>query len=118
MNESEALIIPGMIESNEIKLLFNSASKIVLNDNDQISSKNNKIVVKLNEKPYIKRIVNAGIYICKPSTVGLIKDDESLPMTEVINRALNRKMVIKHFPLEDWIDIGNQSNLNLARGQY
>jgi len=36
MNESEALIIPGMIESNEIKLLFNSASKIVLNDNDQI----------------------------------------------------------------------------------
>ena len=82
-----------------------------------IDIQNNK-VNRITEKPTIERLVNAGIYLCRPSITDLIVANESLPMTEVIDRALSAKKVVKHYLLDDWIDIGNQASLDLARGNH
>ena len=68
-------------------------------------------VLKVTEKPTVNFLVNAGIYLLSPSVYRYIARDESLDMTDLIERLLNDGQRIVSFPiLEYWLDIGQHDD--------
>ena len=68
-------------------------------------------VKKVIEKLEQNLLINAGIYIIDPKIKKIIKNFEYLDMTDLINRALKKKLKIKIFPIhEKWLDYGLNKN--------
>ena len=68
-------------------------------------------VLKVTEKPTVSFLVNAGIYLLSPSVHHYIPKDESLDMTDLIERLLRDGQRIVSFPiLEYWLDIGQHDD--------
>ena len=67
----------------------------------------------LEEKPSIKHIVNAGIYVAKPEIISYISDNEYTDMTDVIEILLNSKKRVCVYQIADnrWTDIGHWDEL-------
>ena len=62
----------------------------------------------IEEKPELRVLCNAGIYVLSPEVLQLVRADESLDMPELIERALGEGMPVNVFPiLERWFDIGS-----------
>ena len=63
------------------------------------------------EKPTMSFLVNAGIYLLSPNVYRYIAKDESLDMTDLIERLLSDGQRIVSFPiLEYWLDIGQHDD--------
>ena len=68
-------------------------------------------VKKVIEKLEQNLLINAGIYVVDPKIKKIIKNFEYLDMTDLINRALKKKLKIKIFPIhEKWLDYGLNKN--------
>ena len=68
-------------------------------------------VLKVTEKPTMSFLVNAGIYLLNPNVHRYIAKDESLDMTDLIERLLSDGQRIVSFPiLEYWLDIGQHDD--------
>ena len=66
-----------------------------------------KVIEKLEQN----LLINAGIYLIDPKIKKIIKNSEYLDMTDLINRALNKKLKINVFPIhEEWLDYGLNKN--------
>lgn len=75
-------------------------------------------LVGMREKPSIRMLVNAGIYVVTPQVLDLITPNEEFPITELFNRALaNGLPVGAHLIEDEWLDVGRHDELNKARGQ-
>jgi len=74
---------------------------------------NGNVVKKVIEKLEQNLLINAGIYIVDPKIKKIIKNSEYLDMTDLINRALKKKLKINVFPIhEKWLDYGiNKSKI-------
>ena len=69
------------------------------------------IVKKVIEKLEQNILINAGIYLLDPKIKKIIKNSEYLDMTDLINRALKKKLKINVFPIhEKWLDYGLNKN--------
>lgn len=69
------------------------------------------------EKPTLMRMVNAGIYVLDPRTLGRIPREVQFPITELIEGCIQRKERVGAFELAgDWIDVGQWDQLKRARG--
>jgi dTDP-glucose pyrophosphorylase len=69
------------------------------------------VVKKVIEKLEQNLLINAGIYIVDPKIKKIIKSSEYLDMTDLINRALKKKLKINVFPIhEKWLDYGLNKN--------
>ena len=74
-------------------------------------------VVGLSEKPTWIGTVNAGIYAVEPSLVEEIPEGRSVPMTELIERCIERgDRVTAWRTVGEWHDIGRPDDLARARG--
>ncbi len=72
---------------------------------------NGNTVKKVIEKLEQNLLINAGIYILDPKIKKIIKNFEYLDMTDLINRALKKKLKVKIFPIhEKWLDYGLNKN--------
>jgi dTDP-glucose pyrophosphorylase len=70
----------------------------------------------LEEKPVMRRMVNTGIYVVNPGTLRRLRRGEEVPMTKLFQDLLDRGEPIGAFQiLEDWIDVGQQDQLQAAR---
>ena len=73
-------------------------------------------VRRLVEKPVVKSLINAGIYLLEPSVHSLIPAGEPCDMTEIIERLLQDGRPVAAFPVhEGWIDIGQQADYEEAQ---
>jgi dTDP-glucose pyrophosphorylase/CBS domain-containing protein len=64
-------------------------------------------VTGLTEKPVIRHLVNAGIYLLNPEVRQYIPADRRFDMTDLIGRLLEEKRKVICFPVhESWIDVG------------
>jgi dTDP-glucose pyrophosphorylase len=72
-------------------------------------------VTRMEEKPPIVRMVNAGIYVLDPSVVARVpKEEISIP--DVLEQCLAMGELVRAFEIEtDWIDVGQRDQLKLAR---
>jgi NDP-sugar pyrophosphorylase family protein len=74
-------------------------------------------VIGLFEKPTWTGTVNAGIYALDPVLVEEIPEGRSVPMTELIERCLERdERVTAWRTAGDWHDVGRPDDLSRARG--
>ena len=71
------------------------------------------------EKPSIKQLVNAGIYVINSSVMEFIKTDEYLDMPELISSCKGNKKNIIVYPIHEfWLDIGKPESLDKAHFEW
>jgi len=74
-------------------------------------------VLRLEEKPTVHRLVNAGIYVLNPELIARVPKNQEFPMPTLIDDALRRGEIVRGFEVQgDWIDVGQREQLAAARG--
>ncbi|MBX3205835.1 MAG: nucleotidyltransferase family protein [Labilithrix sp.] len=74
-------------------------------------------VLRFEEKPTVRRIVNAGMYVIDPVLVSRVPKDEEFQMPALIEDALRRGESVRGHEVQgDWIDVGQRDQLITARG--
>jgi dTDP-glucose pyrophosphorylase len=64
-------------------------------------------VTRLDEKPTYKFFINAGVYLIEPTVFTLIKHQEHLDATDLIDRLMTAGKKVVGFPIHEyWLDIG------------
>lgn len=73
---------------------------------------NDKGTPSLDEKPNLKHLINAGIYLLEPTIFNLVPKNNFLDMPDLIKRAKEKKYKINVFPVHEyWKDIGYPESL-------
>jgi dTDP-glucose pyrophosphorylase len=74
------------------------------------------LVTNVEEKPERSYLVNAGIYLLKPSLIPLVPDGERFDMTDLIKQALQEERKVVAFLVHEyWLDIGQHGDYELAQ---
>jgi NDP-sugar pyrophosphorylase family protein len=74
------------------------------------------MIVEIEEKPLITRLINAGMYVMEPAALSLIPINQEFPITELLGRLLQEAQPVGAFELMgDWIDVGLPEQLKVAR---
>lgn len=77
---------------------------------------NKKKIINIQEKPSFNFNINSGIYFFNHKIIELINKDEKIGAVELINRSIKKNKKVYNYPVyENWIDIGNHSDLIKAR---
>jgi dTDP-glucose pyrophosphorylase len=75
-------------------------------------------LVELREKPSEQFLINAGLYVLSPEALDLIPPNEAFPITEMFHRCSAKQLPVgAHIVQDDWIDVGQPSDLRRARGE-
>ena len=80
-------------------------------------------VIGIEEKPVVRLLINAGIYVMEPRTINYIPDEERFDMTDLITTlAKNDLKTFSYSISEYWRDIGQisdyeQANRDIALGE-
>ena len=73
-------------------------------------------VVGIEEKPILRQMISAGIYVLKKKCISMLEYDRYCDMPDLIERLLENKFNVQSFEVKDnWIDIGRMSDLERAR---
>ena len=73
-------------------------------------------VRSLTEKPQLRCLVNAGIYLLEPSVHRFIPSGEPFDMTELIQVLLEAGRPVASFPIREyWLDIGQHADYERAQ---
>jgi dTDP-glucose pyrophosphorylase/CBS domain-containing protein len=73
-------------------------------------------VCRLQEKPSLSFLVNAGIYLLEPVVHRHIANGEHLDMTDLIERLIEKGSTVVSFPIvEYWLDIGEHADYERAQ---
>jgi dTDP-glucose pyrophosphorylase len=74
-------------------------------------------VVRMDEKPKLMRMVNAGIYVLSPELVARVPKKDEFPLPALLEQCLVNGEPIQAFEIEDdWIDVGRREQLDEASG--
>lgn len=74
------------------------------------------LVRKLDEKPMLTRMVNAGIYVLDPEVVSAVPKETEVQMPTLLEQCLAKGATVGAFRVEDdWLDIGHHDQLRIAR---
>lgn len=72
-----------------------------------------KGIPSINEKPNIRYLVNAGIYLIEPAIFNLLPQNKFFDMPNLIKNAKEKKYKINVFPVHEyWNDIGYPESLS------
>ena len=73
-------------------------------------------VTELTEKPLLRLLVNAGIYLLEPGAWDFIPAGRRFDMTDLIRRLLDEGEVVVGFPIfEYWQDVGRHEDYSRAQ---
>jgi dTDP-glucose pyrophosphorylase/predicted transcriptional regulator len=74
-------------------------------------------LVRLDEKPTISRLVNAGIYVLSPELIVRLPRNTPTTVPDILGDAVTRGLDVRAFEIDDeWIDVGHREQLTKARG--
>lgn len=74
-------------------------------------------VRRLAEKPSVKFLINAGIYMLEPTVYQFIPNDARYDMTDLIQRLLDEGRPVAAFPVHEyWMDIGDRADYEKVQG--
>jgi dTDP-glucose pyrophosphorylase len=77
---------------------------------------NGDLLVSLEEKPTISRLVNTGIYILDPELLRRVPRDVQFHMPQLFDGCLRQGEQVRAFEIvDDWIDVGQRDQLKQAR---
>jgi len=73
-------------------------------------------IERIDEKPVVPFLVNAGIYVVDPSARRMIKQGHRIDMPELVDQIIGRKGRTSAFPIvEYWLDIGRMDDYRKAQ---
>ena len=76
-------------------------------------------ILSIEEKPWHKFFVNAGIYMMSPALLKHILDDSFFDMPTLFTAAIDSKQKVLSFPIREyWLDIGGINEYNQANSEY
>jgi dTDP-glucose pyrophosphorylase len=76
-------------------------------------------VIDHEEKPSVRQLVNAGIYVISPSLLDLVPDDHAFTMPDLLVEARRNGYPIAAFPIrERWADIGQLKDYEQVREEW
>jgi dTDP-glucose pyrophosphorylase/CBS domain-containing protein len=76
-------------------------------------------VKAVDEKPVLRHLVNAGIYLVSGRVCSLVPAGEPFDMTDLIERAIAEGLRVISFPLrEHWLDIGRAEDYARAVSEF
>ena len=76
-------------------------------------------LVAIEEKPVQRFFVNAGIYVFEPEVLDLVRPNTHLDMPSLFEGLIQKQMEAAVFPIREyWLDIGHQSDLEQAHGDF
>ena len=103
-NKSDFTVVTA---SNKIETLFG-----------QVELKSNKIV-GIKEKPVIKILVAAGIYVFNPGVVKYLKKRTKINMNELILKLISKNKKVYSYSINgDWTDLGNREDYFNIQNKY
>lgn len=77
---------------------------------------NGTTIVDLEEKPTMRHLINAGIYVLSPQALSLLPDNEYYDMPSLFKKVMEDGRRANTFPItEEWIDIGQKEDLMWAQ---
>lgn len=77
------------------------------------------VVRGIEEKPYHKFFVNAGVYVVSPQVVAQTQPPHRLDMPDLINDLLASERKVSMFPVHEyWLDVGRPDDFNRAQSEY
>ncbi|MAG56287.1 MAG: hypothetical protein CMJ83_08360 [Planctomycetes bacterium] len=72
-------------------------------------------VVAIEEKPVLRRFINAGIYVVEPRARDLVPERGTFDMPDLVRRAIDADRIVASFPItEYWQDIGQVDDYRKA----
>ena len=73
-------------------------------------------IASLSEKPTIRHLIIAGIYLLNPGITRFVPSGRPYDMTDLITRVLEEGLQVVSFPVgEYWLDIGAHDDYNKAQ---
>lgn len=76
-------------------------------------------LVGIEEKPFYKFFVNAGIYVLEPEMLDLIPRGTYYDMPTLFQEMVSRKLETITFPIREyWLDIGQATDFERANGEF
>jgi dTDP-glucose pyrophosphorylase len=83
-----------------------------------IETRNHRIL-DIREKPTERYLVNAGVYVLQPDTLGLIPNGEFFDMPDLFKRLIARGEETAVFPIREyWMDIGRVEDFDRANVHF
>lgn len=74
-------------------------------------------LIRLEEKPTLTRLVNAGIYVLAPRLITALVHNARISLPDIIEGAMSSGQEVRAFEIDDdWIDVGQRDQLRQARG--
>lgn len=74
-------------------------------------------LVGLREKPSEQMLINSGIYVISPQVLGRVPVGEEFPITDLFLQLIAAKAPVGAYLIhDDWIDVGQHTELQRARG--
>ena len=78
-----------------------------------------KTIQTYTEKPNYKCLINAGVYVLSPESLEFLNYGEYAEMPELFLKLIEAgRNVNSFFLLDSWMDIGTESDLNLANEKF
>lgn len=73
-------------------------------------------VQSIKEKPSLRFLINAGVYLLEPKVHSLIPSDQHYNMTDLIQKLVEQKCRVVSFPIHEyWLDIGEHRDYERAK---
>jgi NDP-sugar pyrophosphorylase family protein len=74
-------------------------------------------LVGLREKPSERMMINAGIYVLSPHLIDSIPRGQDYPITDLFQQLIAANAPVGAYLIhDDWIDVGQPTELQRARG--
>ncbi|MCX2683726.1 nucleotidyltransferase family protein [Campylobacter sp. MIT 21-1685] len=83
-----------------------------------VITKKQAFIDTIEEKPIQKFLVSAGIYVCQPEILKLLKTNEYLDMPQLIQKVLQQGKVNTYMIKNYWIDIGRMEEFQRANEEF
>lgn len=74
-------------------------------------------ITRIEEKPTLARLVNAGVYVLSPSVLARVPAGVDFPITALLESCIAEGETVRAFEVDgEWTDVGQLDQLRLARG--
>lgn len=77
------------------------------------------VITSINEKPELKFLINAGIYVVSPSALDVIPKNTFFNMTDLIQTLIDQNRKVETYYIDgEWQDIGTIEAYEKANAEY
>jgi dTDP-glucose pyrophosphorylase len=74
------------------------------------------LIANVEEKPTMRHLINAGIYVLSPDALSLLRPDEHCDMPRLFHALIERGGAANTYHItEEWIDVGREEDLRWAQ---